>query len=149
MKLPKNIEVCIFSCVLLVSCTTIYTKSPDGGVAIYNALGADSQGVTITPQGSQIAENKNSEAFNRAATIAGSAFAASQMASVAKNFNNQNGLTDRAGIEAGTSQSSIEAGTQQIISGNQTTVELEKIKSETQIKLQGSPQPQPETPNEP
>jgi len=137
MKITKTTKskLVILFISALTSCTTIYTKSPDGGVAVYNALGADSQGVIVTPQGSQIAENKNSEAFNRAAIVAGSAFAVNQMANVAKNISNQSGLTDRAGIAAGTSRANIEAGTQQVISGNQTTVELEKIKSETEIKL--------------
>jgi hypothetical protein len=124
---------------MLPACTTVYTKDTSGGIALYNSLGGDSQGISISPDRSEIAENKNSQSFSKAATVIGSMYSIGQLANVTKNMHNQTGATDRAAIASKTSQHSVttEAGVKQAEIGanlealkdnNATSIELEKIR---------------------
>ena len=54
----------------LNSCTVATIKNPAGGEATYAALGSDSEGVNVSPDGINIATNKNAAGFTKAVSAA-------------------------------------------------------------------------------
>jgi hypothetical protein len=119
----------------LPACTVLHSNSPTLGTATYASLGGKAEGVTVTPDGSQLASNDNAAAFKHAATVGGLAYGANVLGSVGKASIKQSGLTDRSGIAAGTDRASIAAGTQRTLSGNATTVELAEIARTKELGL--------------
>jgi len=133
---------------LLTSCTLVHTNSPTNGHATYASLGGNSEGVTVSPTGSTLANNNNSESFQRATTVAGMAYGAHVIGSVAKTAYAQSGMTDRAGIAAATTRhgattsarvtthsAATQAGTTKLLSNNSTAVQLAEIEKARELGL--------------
>jgi hypothetical protein len=66
----KAIAILAITLAGLNCCTVATINNPAGGEATYAALGSDSEGVNITPDGIGINTNKNSASFTKAVSAA-------------------------------------------------------------------------------
>lgn len=121
----------------LSSCTLVHTQTDTGGQATFASLGGDSENITISAEGAQIASNKNSSAFKEGTKAATAISGILSFASVSKLKFREAGLTDRAGIAADATkhQATTQAGTSQLLSNNKTSVDLANTQANKELGL--------------